>query len=117
MNVQARFLFVLPALFLLVRLASRRARVRHRRAACPRILGRLHLQPHPQFASLVVGAPGAGLMAATPPGPGQHKARLDRRRPDQRDQQTPDLGNRQRDEVQPAAQAAASPFACSGLVA
>jgi hypothetical protein len=29
------------------------------------------------LVSLVVGAPGAGLMASTPPGPGQHEARCD----------------------------------------
>jgi hypothetical protein len=117
MNLQARILFVLPARFLLVRLASRRARVRHRRSGLPRILARLRLQPHPLFASLVVCASGAGLVAATLPGPGQHQARLDRCRPDQRDQQPADLGNRQRQQAEPAAQPAASPFDCSGLLA
>jgi hypothetical protein len=117
MNLQARFLLVLPARFLLVRLASRRARVRHRRSGLPRILARLRLQPHLLFASLVVCAASTGLVAAAPPGPGQHQARLDRGGPDQRDQQPPDLGNRQRQQAEPAAQAAASPLVRSGLVA
>ena len=77
----------------------------------------LVLQPHLPFASVVVCAPGTGLMASAPPGPGQHEARLDRGGPHQRDQQPADLGNRQRQQAEPAVQAAVSPFVRSGLVA
>jgi hypothetical protein len=117
MNLQARFLLVLPARFLLVRLASRRARVRHRRSGLPRILARLRLQPHLLFASLVVCASGGGLVAATPPGPGQHQAGPDRGGPDQRDQQPPDLGTVSGSRPSPPLRWSASPLVRSGLVA
>jgi hypothetical protein len=55
---------------------------------------RLVLQPHLPFATVVVCAPGAGLMASTPPGPGQHEARLDWSCPHQCHQQPADLGHR-----------------------
>jgi hypothetical protein len=117
MNRQDRLLLVLLVLLLLVRLAWRRARCGHRRNVLPGILARLHLQPRLRFASLVVCASGAGLMAAAPPGPGQHQARLDRGGPHQRHQQPSDLGHGQWQQAEPAAQAAAAPFARSGLVA
>jgi hypothetical protein len=77
----------------------------------------LILQPHLPFATVVVCAPCSGLMASAPPGPGQHEAWLDRCSPHQRHQQPADLGNRQREQTEPAVQAAVSPFARSGLVA
>ena len=75
------------------------------------------LQPHLLFAAVVVCAPGTGLMASTPPGPGQHEAWPDRSGPYQRDEQPVDLGHRQGHQAEPAVQAAVSPFARSGLVA
>jgi hypothetical protein len=77
----------------------------------------LILQPHLLFAAVVVCAPGTGLMASTPPGPGQHEARPDRSGPHQRHQQPADLGHRQGHQAEPAVQAAVSPFVRSGLVA
>src|SRR5215217_8931068 len=77
----------------------------------------LVLQPHLLFAAVVVCAPGTGLMASTPPGPGQHEARPDRSGPHQRDQQPADLGHRQGHQAEPAVHAAVSPFVRSGLVA
>jgi len=77
----------------------------------------LVLQPHLLFVAVVVCAPGTGLMASTPPGPGQHEARPDRSGPHQRDQQPADLGHRQGHQAEPAVQAAVSPFVRSGLVA
>jgi len=75
------------------------------------------VRPHLPLLSLVVGAPGAGLMAAAPPGPGQHEPRRDRSGPHQRDQQAADLRDGQRQQAKPAAQAAVPPFARSRLVA
>ena len=69
------------------------------------------------LAALVVCPPGTGLVASAPPGPGQHEAGLDRDGPDQRDQQAADLGDGQRQQAEPAGQAAASPFARSSLAA
>jgi hypothetical protein len=69
------------------------------------------------LVSPVVRAAGAGLMAATPPGPGQHESGLDRHRPDQCHQQAANLGDGERDQLEPAGQAGASPFARSLLVA
>ena len=77
----------------------------------------LILQPHLPFATVVVCAPCSGLMASAPPGPGQHEAWLDRGGPHQRHQQPADLGHRQREQTEPAVQAAVSPFVRSGLVA
>ena len=56
-------------------------------------------------------------MAPPPPGPGQHQARLDRGGPHQRHQQPADLGHGQRQQAEPAAQAAMSPFARWGPLA
>jgi hypothetical protein len=78
---------------------------------------RLVLQPHLLFASVVVCAPGTGLMASTPPRPGQHEARPDRGGPHQRHQQPADLGHRQGEQAEGAVQAAVSPFVRLGLVA
>jgi hypothetical protein len=55
---------------------------------------RLVLQPHLLFASLVVCASGASLVAATPSCPGQDEAGLDGCGPHQGDQQPADLGHR-----------------------
>ena len=69
------------------------------------------------FAPLVVCPSSSGLMASAPSGPGQHEAGLDGGRPHQCHQQPADLGNRQREQAEPAVQAAVSPFARSGLAA
>jgi hypothetical protein len=55
---------------------------------------RLVVQPHLLFASLVVCASGASLVAATPSCPGQDEAGLDGCGPHQGDQQPADLGHR-----------------------
>jgi hypothetical protein len=62
----------------------------------------LVLQPHLLFPAVVVCAPSTGLMASTPPGPGQHEARRDRSGPHQRDQQAADLGNGEWEQAEPA---------------
>jgi hypothetical protein len=117
MNPQDRFLLVSLAL-LLYRAASRRAQVRASpERLAPSVLTGLHLQPRLPFAALVVCAPGAGLVATAPPGPGQHEPGLDRCGPHQRHQQAADLGHGQRQQAEPAAQAAAAPLARSALVA
>src|ERR671911_3018261 len=76
----------------------------------------LILQPHLLFASVVVCAPGTGLVPSAPPRPGQHEARPDRGGPYQRDQQPADLGHRQRQQAEPTTQAAVSPVARSPFV-